>query len=201
MDISEYLNDIITNDSKPMNIGLVINPADFQMCRSNPNRIFRFQVFLTVDDVAVDGSEQAVHMATPAEGVFVLFEIRGMKIPWKDINGCLIKTYDSKGNVEVHTKLKFYGFKMRPRRCCVIENDNLSRAIVAWHTRPGEVEAPEIETKPKTEEPHRKVEETDDQTDITLLPPASTYVSSVDEIMARLTGVPEEQQDPVLPPS
>jgi hypothetical protein len=197
MNVLDYLEDIITIDSKQVNINLVVNPGDFQMCYQDPRKIFRFEIFFTIDGEPVEGSEKAIHMATPAEGLFVLYEIRGMNVPWKEINGCLIKVYDADGNVEIHTQLEFHGFKMRPRRCYVVENDNLSRAIVAWHTRPGELEAPEEKAREKPENKEQVPEsENEDQEGVVPMPPASnSEISSVEEIMARIMGLQEEEEE------
>lgn len=199
MNVLSYLDDIITNDSKNSERNLVIRPSDFQMSYLDPRKIFRFEIFLTVDGEPVERSEHAIHMATPAEGLFVLYEIRNMKLPWKDIDGCLIKVYDHKGNVEIHTTLKFYGLRMRPRRCTLIDNDNLSRAIVAWHTRPGNhVEEPKTQVK---EEHNPEVTQSALQAGVILLPPTSSEESSsVSNILGRLRNIPE-MEDPVLPPS
>jgi hypothetical protein len=200
--IETFLEQIITHDGKQLDRHIVIRPEDFQMSTISRTKIFRFDIFLLIDGIPVPRSEQAVHMATPSEGIFVIYELKDMKIPWQEINGCRIRTFDSKNNVLVDTTIKFYGLRRRPKRCVLMENDNLSRAIVAWHTRPptdAEIKADRMVEQKARE---RKVEvpkQEEEDIGITILPPASLQeVSSVADILARLRGE-EGDIDPVLP--
>lgn len=199
--MEEFLAQVITHDGKHLDQHVVIRPEDFQMSTLCPTKIFRFEIFLLIGGEPVPRSEEAVHMATPSEGIFVLYELKGMKVSWKEIDGCRIRVFDYKKNLVVDTTIKFYGLRRKPRRCVLMKNDNLSRAIVAWRTRKptdAEVEAETlIETKknaPKVEEPKRE-----EDVGVTILPPPSPQeVSSVADILARLRGE-EGDTEPVLP--
>jgi len=203
-EIGKFLDQIITHDGKMLDRHIVIRPDDFQMSWISPRKIFRFEIFLLIDEIPVPRSELAVHMVTPAEGIFVLYELKDMKVPWKEINGCRIRTFDPRGNVEVDTTLKFYGLRRQPKRCVLMENDNLSRAIVAWRTRqPTEEEIrAENQRAAQKAEAAKVVEEESDDVGITILPPASPQeMSLVSDILARLLGKEDggEDLDPVLP--
>lgn len=199
--ITDFLEQVITHDGKQLDRHIVINPEDLQMSHMSMNKIFRFEIFLLVDGIPVPRSEMAVCMATPAEGIFVIYELKDMKVPWKEIDGCRIRTFDARGNVEVDTTLKFYGLRRMPKRCVLMQNDNLSRAIVAWRTRPPtdeEIEADRLAAM-KKKAPEVKVEEENEDVGVTILPPASSQeVSSVADILARLRGE-DGDAEPVLP--
>lgn len=200
--IENFFEQIITYDGKPLDRHVVIKSDDFQMSTLNPKKIFRFKIFLLIDNVPVPRSDLAVHMATPADGVFVLYELKDMKVAWEKINGCRIVTFDIKGNVEVETVLKFYGIRRKPRRCVLMENDNLSRAIVIWHMKKHteeEIQAENKLTAKKVMNIRKVVEkEEEDNVGVTILPPASFQEkSSVSDILRRIRS--DEDIEPHLP--
>jgi len=199
--IDDFLKQVITYDGKLLDQHIVIRPDDFQMSTLSPTKIFRFEIFLLVNGTPVPRSEQAVHMATPSEGIFILYELKDMKVPWEQITGCRIRTFDFRYNVLVDTTINFFGLRRYPKRCVLMENDNLSRAIVAWRTRPptpADIEADKL-AKLKREAPNAEDPNQEENTDVTILPAASPReVSSVADILARLRGE-EGVTDPELP--
>lgn len=189
--ITDFIDDILTNEGRSLDGHLVIDPGSFQLSTLDPRKIFRFDVYLLIDGIEVPQSEVAVHMATPAEGVFVLYELRGMQMSWKDIDGCRVRTYDARGNVEVDTMLTFYGLRYPPKRCILHNSDGFSRALAAWHTTPPKVEKVEeqeivVEQRPVSEHDDETAERAA-QSGIILLPPVShEEKSQVSDILARL---------------
>jgi hypothetical protein len=126
---------LANNEGRDTSRMAVIDPSRFILSREDPDGIHDFDVWFTIDDDMVADSNLAVCLATPGDGLFVLYEIKGLKIDWNAVNGCVVRTY-ADGKIDSHAEIPFHGLSMRPKRCVTIHDSLLSRAVVTWHVRP-----------------------------------------------------------------
>lgn len=113
----------------------VVRPEDFQYAKcGKPITDVFFSCWFTTKDGIVEDSDACIHMAEPSTGQFVFYEIKGVMIDLRHVNGCKMQ-FRQDGKIIGEGTFAFGGLKGMPIRCVIPGDFMTSRVYVQFVTQ------------------------------------------------------------------
>lgn len=131
---------VATMPPKVRQSAMLVHPSSFQYDRSRViGSDVNFQCwFVNGSGDIVHNSNLCLNLVEPSTGRFVVHEIHGIPIPFKEVKGCLFQLEE--GDV-THNPVMFWfeKFLAPPIRCWIPGDATTSRAYIHWQIKDGRV--------------------------------------------------------------
>jgi hypothetical protein len=135
MSNDDFYSKILRVDPDEVPKYLIIDPSNFQYSKQimAGTNVF-FSCWFTIDGEEVQDTDFCIDMAEPSTGRFCFYEVKGIILDFKKINGCIMHIR-SDDKIVSEGRFKYYGIKSTPRRCISVNNFHLGRGYVQFRTK------------------------------------------------------------------